>query len=364
MNLKSSPRKKNEFNFARDLSLSGEPTFFRDRESGFFRDPGNYCDRHGSCNSSERIMDRNSFAGSSTARGGMSSQSASAFLPEKSRRLFERWDSHQDNVIPQRKYTILPQIGNPRFISIQDSRHQFVNQLDYSRDNFEKDADFFADYNKSWNHEEVISVRGVPLPPLTSAPAQHKLNFMHQAEEDISEETSRCFTNSMTLSDNLATSTLGDFTDDSLTITSANGEYLESKSEENITCAKNKEHNGSGVQKSDDGSSYDSERGDVVNEIKAKKNESDDKRMDKEQKQSEIDTDKIKHPEKKDSDRYGSRTEEGQVKPVKCKEMLAQTNLVDKSNKDKTGYTKKAANTTSQKTTTVKVFKNLRKFVR
>ncbi|XP_041348386.1 uncharacterized protein LOC121367978 [Gigantopelta aegis] len=333
MNLKSNPQKNNEFNFARDFSLSGEPTFFRDRESAFFRDPSNYYDKHASCNSSEIVMDGNSYA------GGTSSHAGSAFLPEKSRRLFERWDNHQESVIPQRKYTILPQIGNPRFISIQDSRHRFVNQLDYSRDNFEKDADFFADYNKALINEEVLSVRGVPLPPLNTA--RLKLNIMYQTEGDISEETSQCYTNSMTLSDNLATSTLDELSDENSTITSANGERVRSEAEENVSSTKHKEKNtNGGTETSEEDSSYDTEGENIVCEKEPKKKECE-----------------------KDND---NRTDEEQVKMVKCKETPADINVVesDKEKKEKTSYTKKAANIASQKATNLKLFKNLRKFTR
>ncbi|KAK3589798.1 hypothetical protein CHS0354_015801 [Potamilus streckersoni] len=76
------------------------------------------------------------------------------------------------HVILERKYPVLPSIGQKvPTIDGSDSqsfRSSTLNQLDYTRDKIEQDADFFADYRLNTSIVKVTP-RQNPLPPIKSS---------------------------------------------------------------------------------------------------------------------------------------------------------------------------------------------------
>ncbi|XP_067651003.1 uncharacterized protein [Haliotis asinina] len=86
----------------------------------------------------------------------------------KPKELSDPLDYIQPQQVQERKYSILPSIGTPQQRSKgKRSKPQHLNQLDYTRDQYESNAEFFSDYNTNMDSPEVIShISPIPLPPI------------------------------------------------------------------------------------------------------------------------------------------------------------------------------------------------------
>lgn len=101
----------------------------------------------------------------------------SVAFPAKPRELYDPLQGimPSNRLVSQRKYYVLPSIGNHQHDLIlrrQRSNVETLNQLDYSRDNYEDDAEFFAkliELKREANHSSTpLPNRTVvnPLPPI------------------------------------------------------------------------------------------------------------------------------------------------------------------------------------------------------
>ncbi|XP_046351651.2 uncharacterized protein LOC124132067 [Haliotis rufescens] len=86
----------------------------------------------------------------------------------KPKEISDPLDYIQEHQVQEKKYSILPSIGTPRHKRKgKGGNSQHLNQLDYTREQYESDAEFFSDYNTTMDSPDIISHEGpVPLPPI------------------------------------------------------------------------------------------------------------------------------------------------------------------------------------------------------